>query len=100
MKHYPLIAKVRRRGKSLYVLLDKRTLKALDFKSGRRVYLKKKRDDLLLFTETMHHNRMIKKAPESWDDFFEALSRLKDLDGFLSAREREQPTQERDPFDE
>lgn len=80
--------------------LNARTLKALDFKLGRRVYVKQTRDSLLLFAKTIRRNALIKKTPENWDGFFEALSRLKDLDGFLSVTEREQPTQERDPFDE
>lgn len=100
MRHYFLTARVRRRGKNFYILLHLATLKALNFKVGSRVYLKQKRDGLLIFTDTRRRNGLIKQTPDNWDGFFEALSRLNDLDGFLSASEREQPTQERDPFDE
>lgn len=47
----------------------------------------------LLFTEKIRRNRLI-GAPENWDGFFETVSQLKDLDGFLSASERGQLIQE------
>jgi antitoxin VapB len=42
---------------------------------------------------------ILSRKPESWDDFFAALKGAEVPADFLDAKDRDQGTQDRDPFD-
>lgn len=42
---------------------------------------------------------ILSRKPDTWDDFFSALKHATVPDDFLNEKERNQGTQDRDPFD-
>lgn len=99
MKQYPLIAKVTKHRKGISLLMDARAVRALNLKAGSKLCIERKNNDIFLLSKIPRQRSSVEK-PKNWDSFFDSLSRLTELKGFLSDGERVQPHQDRDPFDD